>query len=375
MLIKSKIKNYLFLFFLIFFILELFSYFFIKLILIKYSVIYDPKVSQNYEVYLKKRHDILGWDTSSGNDNKRFIDKYGARIDYSSFNLSHYCIDVYGDSFTYGYWEPQKAWASILSELVKCRVRNFGVGGFGSDQAYIKFLNNKNHSEIVFLNHLSENIIRNVNQYRNFIYPSDVYKFKPRFILQDNKLNLISIPKITEQNISDFLLNPHKYLNHEYFIPNGPSGVQYWKFPYTLNVFKSFNHWQIKQKIKRVDAKYSKFYNLNHPSEAIQITYRILIDFYQTSKLKGLKPIITVFPTCRDLMYYSKNKQVPYKNLIDMLEKENLNYIDFSNVLIEKSKKDFDKYYEECSGHYNSQGELIIAETIYKYLKLNNYLN
>lgn len=367
---KNKIRNYFFLTLFFFVILEVSSFILIKLYLKNYGIIYNHKIDQNYDKYLKIRHEILGWDTVSGE-----VDDYGARKDYSSYNSSNPCIDVYGDSFTYGHFKPEKAWPSLLSELVKCRVRNFGVGGFGSDQAHIKFLINTKHSKIVFLNHLSENIIRNVNQYRNFISPKNYYQFKPRYILKDNELKLIPLPNIPKEKISDYLENPKNFLDYEYFIPNGPSGIQYWKFPYTLKVLKSFNHWAVKQKIQNINVSYSNFYEMDHLSNGLNLSFRIMSNFYELSKTQGLVPIITVFPTCRDLEYFSKYKKLPYNNLIRMFEKKNYMFIDFGSTFIEKSKKNYDRFFQECSGHFNEDGEVLVAKTILKYLKSNNLLS
>ncbi len=104
-----------------------------------------------------------------------------------------------------------------MSELIECRVRNFGVGGYGSDQAQMKFLSKTNHSDIVFLNHFSENIIRNINQFRNFIYPNKSFVFKPRYIIKNDELELVPLPQIQKKNINDFFLQPEKYLSEEYF--------------------------------------------------------------------------------------------------------------------------------------------------------------
>lgn len=375
MIKKNKVQNYLLLIFFLIFISEIVSFFFIKFFLVNYGIVYDHNnVDKNYENYLKSRHQILGWDNSTGQVKEKLIDNYGARRDYSGNARLKPCIDVYGDSFTYGYYKAKKAWPSLLSGLVNCRVRNFGVGGFGSDQAYIKFQINKNHSNIVFLNHLSENIIRNVNQYRNFIYPSERYKFKPRYILEDNKLKLISLPKIPKEKISDYLINPQNYLKHEYFIPNGPSGIQYWNFPYTVRILNSFKHWHIKQKIKNNDAKYSEFYNENHSSNGLNLTFEIMSDFYKSSKSKGLIPIVTVFPTCKDLKFFEKNNKFPYENLINMFKRENYKFIDFGGKFVNKSNGNFNKYFQTCSGHYNEKGEALVAQIIFEYLKDNKLL-
>ena len=139
-----------------------------------------------------------------------------------------------------------------------------------------------NHSKIVFLNHLSENIIRNLNQFRNFIYPSGTsFGFKPRYIIDDDNLKLISIPKISNEKIYNFLEQPKKYLSNEYFIPNGASGIQHLSFPYTIKIVKSFNHWHVKKKIRNIPARHIEFYSKDHASKGLKLTYEIMNDFYK----------------------------------------------------------------------------------------------
>ena len=48
--------------------------------------------------------------------------------------------------------------------------------------------------------------------------------------------------------------------------------------------------------------------------------------FYLEAKRLGLKPVLTVFPTCRDLEYFQKYNKYPYENLIALLQQENLRY-------------------------------------------------
>ncbi len=329
------------------------------------------KITQSYDVYLKKRDKLLGWDTFDGKDN---LDKYAARVDRSSFTNSKPCIDVYGDSFTYGHENEVYSWPSQLSELIECRVRNFGVGGYGSDQAQIKFLSKKDHSNVVFLNHFSENIIRNINQFRNFIYPNKSFVFKPRYIINNDQLKLVPLPDIQKKNINDFLSYPKKYLKEEYFLPNNESGIQTLKFPFILNILKSFNHWHIKKKIFFNPSRLVDFYSPNHKSQALQITYKIMHSFYLEAKRLGLKPVLTVFPTCRDLEYFQKYNKYPYENLIALLQQENLRYIDFGPIIMEHSKNNFKKLYDRCGGHFNVKGETLVSNVIKEFIVEKNLL-
>lgn len=364
------IKKYLLLVIFLLFFVEILSYLISKFFLSDVGVFFDKKkITQDYNKYLDIRASKLGWDQKKNN-----LDHYMARTDLSSYKDSKPCVDVYGDSFTYGHDNPKYAWPSQLSELLNCRVRNFGVGGYGSDQALMKFLSRDNHSKIVFLNHFSENIIRNVNQFRNFIYPSKDYLFKPRYIIHNGELKLISIPNISNKNINNFLKQPKNYLNNEYFIPNGESGIQLLKFPYTLKIVKSLNHWHLKKKINRNPSRLNEFYLPNHNSNGLNTTYQILNSFYQKVISESNIPVVTVFPTCRDLEYFNKFKKFPYESLIKLLEKNQIKYIDFGLIIMNKSGSNFRKLYDKCGGHFNEAGEMLISKVFYKYIKDNNLI-
>ena len=87
---------------------------------------------------------------------------------------------------------------------------------------------------------MSENIIRNINQFRNLIGPTTGFSFKPRYIFDGDKLRLIPLPKISNEKIYHFFKQPETYLNNEYFLPNGASGIQHFSFPYTIKILKIF---------------------------------------------------------------------------------------------------------------------------------------
>ena len=366
----GRIRNYLLLLIFVLFFFETLSYLTSKFFLSEKGIFFDKKkITQNYNTYLEKREKTLGWDQKKNN-----LDYYMARKDKSSYKESKPCIDVYGDSFTYGHEDPLYAWPSQLSELLNCRVRNFGVGGYGSDQALLKFLSKDNHSKIIFLNHFSENIIRNVNQFRNFIYPNKYYLFKPRYILQKEELKLVILPNISKKNIDYFLQEPQKYLKHEYFLPNGESGVQFLRFPFTINIIKSLNHWHLKKKINRNPSRLVDFYQPNHNSNGLNITYKILNHFYNKVISDGNIPIITVFPTCRDLEYFKKFEKFPYDNLIKLLEQNKIKHINFGLIIKNSSGNDFKKLYDRCGGHFNKIGETLISKSFYEYVRNNDLI-
>ncbi len=358
------------------FVIMVFIFIFVEIISFLILNIYpnlsydENKITQSFNEYKIKRDTILGWNkvvNKFGNSrnlpNREFVKDTSTQIDF------------YGDSYTYGAEvnDDKHIWTNLISKELKVIVNNKGVGGFGSDQSYLKFQINKNPSKIVVLNHLSENIIRNVNQFRHLIYPSNYYDLKPIFIIENKKLTLKSIP-ILNSNLEEFKKTPNNYLKYEYFKLGSKSGIYYKKFPYSLTLFRSLlTNWKIKS-IYKYYSGYQPFYDLNHESNGINVTKGIFECFILDSKEKDLIPIITILPTYRDFEFYNKYKFFPYKTLVDLLD-QNSFFIDFGHEII-KSKKNFNlgdalNLYKSKPGHMNENGHKIISKIFTDFIKTN----
>jgi hypothetical protein len=74
-----------------------------------------------------------------------------------------------------------------LAARLNCRVGNFGVGGYGTDQALLRFMHNPSDpSSVAVLGIFADNIQRNVNRVRYFLVGGDPLLIKPRFVLDDD---------------------------------------------------------------------------------------------------------------------------------------------------------------------------------------------
>ena len=98
-----------------------------------------------------------------------------------------YKIKVFGDSFVYGtldftetfqyYFEEQTGWACL----------NFGVPGYGTDQALLKYKDTGVRTKYTLLCIMDENIARCVNICRGVFYSKgEVIRTNPRFVVSRN---------------------------------------------------------------------------------------------------------------------------------------------------------------------------------------------
>src|SRR5262245_38911036 len=182
-----------------------------------------PTVTRaDFENFMTARDPLLGWP-GERLDRTRLSAVASRRV--PAFPApGKECVSLYGDSFTYGSEvSDSEAWSNVLSKNLNCRVANFGVGGYGTDQAYLRFLRNSNdNSGLVILGIFPDDIMRNVNQYRYFLDgdPDSIFSLKPRFILENNQLTLISMPNLKYEEFLLAVRNPERFLKHETFLPN-----------------------------------------------------------------------------------------------------------------------------------------------------------
>lgn len=361
-------------------LLELCSYT-ASVFLLKRGIFYTPlKISPDeYSKYLDKRDELLGWP-SPGDFKTSYeypYDKSGSRFTPAYPDPDKYpsCLSLYGDSFTYGGGRRhEEVWGNFLSQLLKCRVANYGVGGYGTDQAYLRFRKNiDDKSQIVILGISPENILRNVNQYRMLLYRHELQKFalKPRFIINsDGELELIPLPKIGYEEFLQTVNFPESNLKYEYFLPGGKSGILKLKFPCTLSLVKALlRNFHIKAEIRGIPW-YKEFYEMGHPSNGLMVTFSIINEFYIDAKRLHKRPVILIIPTGLDLVYYNKSKKWTYENLVSLLKKNKIEFIDAGPKIIEylKNRNPCELFYI-CKAHYNPEGERLLAEIVFAYLK------
>lgn len=328
------------------------------------GIFYHPSTAtQSFTDYLALRDSSLGW--GPGRD-KTAAD--GTRNDPAHAAVSETCISLFGDSFTWSEEvDDHEAWGSVLGSRIKCRVANYGVGGYGSDQAYLRYLSVPARSRIVLLNHLSENILRNVNQYRNLLAPGAEFNFKPRFVNQGGTNVMVPLPDIAAGDIQDFLSNPERYLTNEYFIPGGPSGNQKVKFPYTLTLLKALL-WNDRL---RAWGKpwYADFYLPDHPSNGLDVTVGILAAFANSAVSRDQLPIVTLIPTCRDLKIKASGGELPYEALRRRIAAMGIRHIDFGSEIARRAQSvEPESLFTHCKGHFNATGYRLLADITFDYL-------
>ena len=91
-----------------------------------------------FQEYLDERNEVAGWPTKS------FENSLSSNLSRNSpannKNIENNCFSVYGDSYAFDTEvSDTQAWPNQLSEIMSCGILNFGIPGYGLDQAYLRF--------------------------------------------------------------------------------------------------------------------------------------------------------------------------------------------------------------------------------------------
>jgi len=332
------------------------------------GVFYRANPADDYERYLAERDPVLGWP-SPGTFGKGQRDASGSRI-VPAFPdpVTEPLVSIYGDSFTWGTEvDDEHAWGNVLAELVARRVSNFGVSGYGTDQSYLRFSVNTNDSaRIVLLGHLSENILRNVNQFRDLLYPGEGRGFKPRFVLEpDGGLRLVPIPSFEASVYRDVVARPGRYLSHEFFAPGGKSGVAGLSFPWSLSVLACLGNPHVKAKLAG-RPRYAEFYEMEHASGSLGLTAAILERFADEAKRMGKTPVVLVMPTTLDIEQVERGGDWPYTPLVGMLRGMGVDVLDIGARIVALPGKEPGELFGVI--HFNEKGNRQVAEIVHSAL-------
>ncbi len=177
---------------------------------------------------------VLGWaprPDARSEDGKYFYNSDAIRSASGSPSVSKLPpqgvlrIAIFGDSFTHGDDVPfSETWGSQLEEKLKkkgvvAEVLNFGVSGYGMDQALLRWRKEGRFysPHIVIFGLTMENIHRNTNLIRAFYFQNTGIPFsKPRFILEGDHLQLVNSPTPLPQELASIIKNVSLWGNLKY---------------------------------------------------------------------------------------------------------------------------------------------------------------
>ena len=288
-------------------------------------------------------------------------------------------ISSFGDSYTHcDDVANSDTWQQQLQQMDSgLEVLNFGVGGFGLDQAFLRYQEETERfpSNIVFIGYMTENIFRHVNVFRPFYLPATSTPLsKPRFALHGGKLTLLENPMQDYSAYEQLLAHPKTTLsllgkNDHFFDTIYNSSKLDFLPSYRLASILTYLYLNNTDII--VDGNY------NTESEAFQVTLRLLDEFYASARKNDALPVILIFPEPADVIRYQQDSTRQYSALIDYLNMKKYSYIDLLDIFANLNKPMRVEKLFAAPGfnHYSPLANRHVAQAIWQYLQQEGLLD
>ena len=302
-------------------------------------------------------------------------DLTGAKFNPDFPDPGQACASAYGDSFVWGDDLPlPDGWIEQLSRNLGCRVSNYGVSGYGVDQALVRFRRMVNDSApSVILGIYPEDVPRGVNQYRGLVgYPLHPAYLKGRFVLDSaGSLGWIARPPIDLEAFIQLHRNPGAIVPHDYFLPDSHDGPVTLRFPYAVTAFRFAQEPRLLARLKGRPS-WAEFFDDNHPSGALPLTVRIAEEFVRSAQLRGKRVLVVILPGPGSFRGRGAFGAFEYAPLIEALSERKIEVLDIGAAILARSIGDYCRLYAmpaECSGHFGVAGSAIVAEIVGKHLQ------
>ncbi len=330
------------------------------------------------------KHDpVLGWTVPRGMDSDEFrSNSQGIRADteYSRHPLPDKMrVSAFGDSFTLGSEvQNQDTWEEQLHRSdARFEVLNFGMGGYGLDQAYLRYQRDgvAFGSDIVIIGYMSENLCRNVNVFRPFY--SDMYSTslftKPRFLIEDDRLVLSKNPWSTVADYEELLENDGAMLKeigkHDY----------YYHARYSEGAFDVLRSVRLVKMVgslarTRLNGVFTLDGTYRPQSDAYRVTVMIFEKFYREALENGSLPVVLIYPDLNDMNRFLNGETRRYEPLLDLFRSTGVRYIDLLDAFAE-----YDPRFKIAEltvgtwGHLSPLGNKIVARYVLRYFEKEGF--
>ncbi len=315
-------------------------------------------------------HPRWGWDIP-----KEQQTPLGSRKGRDYPPAQRYDLKIFGDSFTFGDdVGDDETFEYQYERITGQRFLNYGVGAYGTDQALLKYQDNRVATRYTLLGILDENIGRCLTDWWNF-YEKGFAGTKPRYELRDGQPILLPNPITSRDGLSALRdpafidrLREHDYWHRYYAAIGAPERLQWpatWTIARHFGFFRDYLGVLLKDRLApdyQNSLKTAKFYHLYRPgSEGLRILTAIVDEFVATARARGERPIVLLLPLRKTLDIQARFGRKPNQALIDHLEARGYPYIDVGDTFVDE---DYPSYYLHGDGHFSPRGNARVARII-----------
>ncbi len=262
-------------------------------------------------------------------------------------------IAIVGDSFTFGLEVPYEAsWGDQLERKLgsPVQVLNFGVDGYGVDQAYLRY-----HRDVrpwrpilVVLGFINDDLYRTLVVYPIISFPDWGFPFaKPRFVLSEDRLNLLNVPlPDPERLLAVESVDRLPYVDYDPgFVREEWQHLWYHRSSLVRLLLALFPRWP-EPSSQEADGLRS---NLN--AEILRV-------FVEEVIAEGAVPLLVYFPSRGD---FTGNDRAAKTLLFDVLRKKSIGFEDLTPCM---GRVDPAVLFLEGRVHYSPEGNAVAADCL-----------
>jgi hypothetical protein len=264
------------------------------------------------------------------------------------------CGSAFGDSFTFGgEVEENEAWVHLLSQRFGCRVRNFGVSGYGLDQAVLRYERIAPAGNLVVLGLFTEMPRRSVAASWTFYASAEppVYSnIKPYFTLASPDLRLHTIPRP--------LIRETVAVHHagDYYMHHVWTAL---RFPHSFKVASAL----YKRVLRAAEYRLltDAFWGEAHPSGSGVLTRRLVDRVVRRARGQGKQVVVVLMQhvdrLTADTPHYEKFAE-------DIRARGDVCVVDTKPVLRAQVNQVGRQALRAQNGHYTALGNRTIADVV-----------
>jgi hypothetical protein len=277
-------------------------------------------------------------------------------------------VAAFGDSFVYGNEAgATESWPALMEQGDSAlEVLNFGVGGYGVDQAYLRFLREGRsfNPSIVLICFTTDDLRRLVNVYRRFLSATELPLFKPRFELtSENQLRLLPSPIHSLADYRGLLDDPRGVRRfggsdqwYEPLVYDNPA------YDWSALVRLSSAAWiRIANRSFRHDRILAGGL-LNEESAAFRLQVAVFQAFHDSVAAAGMRPMIVFLPDRESIAERRAGGHALYAPLAARLTSLRIPFLDAGEGFARQSANGSIENWFMPGGHYSREGNLVVAQ-------------
>jgi hypothetical protein len=254
----------------------------------------------------------------------------GAKFNSEFADVVHSCGSAYGDSYVFGNdVAAADGWVEQLSHLLGCRVGNYAVVNYGTDQAYLRFHQVNDQAPLVLLGLNPNTIMDNVNQYDGFLgAPLEPAALKGRFVLDAfGHLDWLDRPRLDADGFVAMHRNPAGTLPRTYFLPDTSDGPITITFPYAASLVRVALMPRLHELLAG-RTEWSGMYAADHPAGGLQLMAAICEAFVDLARSRGQRTLIVMLPLASSFGEKANYGEFEYAPLVAALAAKGIEVFD-----------------------------------------------